>query len=544
MQPKDLKGELIGITASDDDERPDFEEIPVWIDPSSDPDLESFVTIQRDSDTLQYGRLSSGYEMSSRADPARQQRDRSFNFDALEIRESTLSPDVVRVYRVELLGEVSFNDDGDFKVRRPTKLPQVGQEVHVMGAKELPEILEIPGEDEIGLNVGDFESGGESVPFKLDRQFVSRHLAILGRTGAGKTYTGHVIIEELINYDRVMEAKDSEDLDLDDVRGVPVVTFDAEDDVGPMAEEVGGTTLFPQSDNMDIPFQLIGWNEFNQFLGDMPTDKQKQVIASAYALVRQQALTQLNEKGHLEVDIEDFADAIKVAAKRENYNHEKSAVRRAKNAIEKSAVLSDEMNHWPSMMAENPIVNINVGGLGDVERGAVISATARMLQLLREQEAIPPFVLAIDEAHEFVPSGSSGGSTAVVRDLVKTARHIGIGVMLMTQAPSELDSRTLRTCNTYITMALAEQEVTEIKGLLSDLSDRSLQQIPNMEAGRAFVGTARDIMIHTVPVDVRKRKSKDASETPDLFEDTEEWFNDHNPHAGSSEESDLSEFSS
>lgn len=167
-----------------------------------------------------------------------------------------------------------------------------------------------------------------------------------------------------------------------------------------------------------------------------------------------------------------------------------------------------------------------------------------MLQLLREQEAIPPFVLAIDEAHEFVPSGSSGGSTAVVRDLVKTARHIGIGVMLMTQAPSELDSRTLRTCNTYITMALAEQEVTEIKGLLSDLSDRSLQQIPNMEAGRAFVGTARDIMIHTVPVDVRKRKSKDASETPDLFEDTEEWFNDHNPHAGSSEESDLSEFSS
>lgn len=541
MKPNDLKGELIGITASDEDERPDFEEIPIWVDPESDPDLESFVVIERKESVLQYGRLSSGFEMSERADPRRQQRDRSFQFNTREIRESNLSPDVVRVLRVELLGEVKFNQD-DFDVRRPTKLPQVGQEVYTMGAKELPDLLEIPADDKPGLEIGRFESGGESVPFKLDRQFVSRHLAILGRTGVGKTYAAHVLIEELINFESVINAKESEDTDLEDVRGVPVVTFDIEDDVGPMTEQVGGKTLYPNGDNMKIPFQLIGWNEFDQFLGAMPTAKQKEVIASAYALIRQQALTQLEEDGSIEVGLDDFENAIRVSADRQDYNHDDAAVRRARSTIETSAVLSDEMNHWPSLMANNPIVNIDVSELGDSERGAVISATARMLQLLREEGTIPPFVLAIDEAHEFVPSGRTGASTAVVRDLVKTARHIGIGVMLMTQSPSELDSRTLRTCNTYITLALAQPEVKEIEGLLSDLSERSIEQIPNMEQGRAFVGTARDIMTHTVPVDIRERHSKDASETPNLFDDSKEWFNSNNPQAGASSKSNIDDF--
>lgn len=541
MKPNDLKGQLIGITASNEDERPDFEEIPIWIDPESDPDLESFVVIERKENVLQYGRLSSGFEMSQRADPQRQQRDRSFQFDTREIRESNLSPDVVRVLRVELLGEVKFHEN-NFDVRRPTKLPQVGQEVYTMGAKELPDLLEIPGDNQDGLEIGTFESGGETVPFKLDRQFVSRHLAILGRTGVGKTYAGHVIIEELINFQKIKDAKRSEDTDLDDVRGVPVVTFDIEDDVGPMTEQVDGKTLHPNGDNMDIPFHLIGWNEFDQFLGAMPTAKQKEVIASAYALIRQQALSELEESGSIDVGLDDFENAIRVAADQQDYSHDNAAVRRARSTIENSAVLSDDINHWPSLMADNPIVNIDVSELGDSERGAVISATARMLQLLREEETIPPFVLAIDEAHEFVPSGRSGESTAVVRDLVKTARHIGIGVMLMTQSPSELDSRTLRTCNTYITLALAQPEVKEIEGLLSDLSERSIEQIPNMEQGRAFVGTARDIMTHTVPVNIRKRQSKDASETPNLFDDSQEWFNSNNPYAGASSEGNIGDY--
>ena len=530
MNPNDIKGNLIGITASDDDEAPDFEEVPVWVDPKSDPELDSFAVVERSPTILQYGRLSSGYEHSERASPRRQQRNTSFNFNSREIRESNLAPDVVRVMRVDLLGEVEFHDDG-FDVRRPTKLPQVGQSVFELGASELPALLDIPGENEPGLEIGRFESGGETIPFKLDSQFISRHVAILGRTGVGKTHTGHVIIEELINHDQIAE-QDSEDEgeDAEANRRVPVVTFDIEDDVGPMAADVGGVTLDPTTERMDIPFQLIGWNEFDRFLGDMPTDKQKEVIASGYAQVRQTALENLEEEGRLGVGTDEFIEAVKAAADRRDYSHGQSAVGRALAVINQSSVLSDEMNDWPALMADNPIVNVDVSGLGDSERGAVISATARMLQMLRERDEVPPFVLAIDEAHEFVPSGRSGESTEVVRDLVKTARHIGVGVILMTQSPSELDSRTLRTCNTYITLALAQPEVKEIEGLLSDLSDRSVDQIPNMEQGRAFVGTARDIMTHTVPVQIRDRETPEGAPTPNLVEDSEAWFERHNPH--------------
>jgi DNA helicase HerA-like ATPase len=262
----------------------------------------------------------------------------------------------------------------------------------------------------------------------------------------------------------------------------------------------------------------------------MPTDKQTEVIGSGYAQVRQTALDNLETEGRLGVGQTEFIGAIKNAADQRDYSHGESAAGRALAAINQSSVLSDDMNDWPSLMADNPIVNIDVSALGDSERGAVISATARMLQILRERNEVPPFVLAIDEAHEFVPSGRDGDSTEVVRDLVKTARHIGVGVILMTQSPSELDGRTLRTCHTYVTLALARPEVTEIEGLLSDVADRSLEQIPNMEQGRAFVGTARDIMTHTVPVKIRDRKTPEGAPTPNLMDDSRSWFEENDPH--------------
>lgn len=528
--PADLKGDYIGQTASDDDDVPDFEEVPVWVDPSGDdgdtssmgsvgdvpdPDLNSFAVIEReDRNLLQYGRVSSGYEYSARADPSVQQRDTSMGYDPRPVRESALDEDVYRLIRVELLGEVVFEEDG-YTVRRPTKLPQVGRKVYELGATELANLLEMPDED-VGLEIGTIESGGETVPFRIDPMFMSRHVAILGRTGVGKTHTGHVIIEELVNYAEAAEP------------GVPVVTFDAEEDVANMAEDVGGVTMDPEDIVMPVPFQLIGWSEFDRFLGSMASDMQRQVIGRAYARVHNEALEQLEEHGQVQVDQNDFAEYVRQAANAFDYNYGDAAANRATAVINGSDVLAETMNDWAELLIENPIVNVDIGNLGDTNRSAVISAVARMLRILREEDQIPPFVLAIDEAHEFVPSGQSSESTAVVRDLVKTARHIGVGVMLMTQSPSELDSRTLRTCNTYITLALADPEVNEIKGLLSDLSDRSLDQIPNMEQGRAFVGAARDIMTHTVPVNVRDRASPEGAPTPNLVEDAGAWRGEWN----------------
>jgi DNA helicase HerA-like ATPase len=531
--PVDLKADYIGKTASDDDDVPDFEEIPVWVDPSGnddegapldsvgevpDPDLDSFAVIERDDGLLQYGRVSSGYEYSARADPSVQQRDTSMGYDPRPVRESALDEDVYRLIRVELLGEVVFEEDG-YTVRRPSKLPQVGRKVYELGATELANLLEMPDE-ETGLDIGTIESGGESVPFRIDPGFMSRHVAILGRTGVGKTHTGHVIIEELINYDEPDEP------------GVPVVTFDAEEDVANMADDVGGVTLNPEEIIMPVPFQLIGWSEFDRFLGSMASDMQRQVIGRAYSRVHNEALEELEERGQVDVGMAEFERYVHDAADAFDYNYGGQAANRATAVVNGSDVLAEGMNDWAELLVENPIVNIDIGNLGDANRGAVISAVSRMLRILREEDQIPPFVLAIDEAHEFVPAGQSSESTAVVRDLVKTARHIGVGVMLMTQSPSELDSRTLRTCNTYITLALADPEVNEIKGLLSDLSDRSLDQIPNMEQGRAFVGAARDIMTHTVPVNVRDRDSPEGAPTPNLVEDSSEWRDDYDEDGG------------
>jgi len=508
----DITGELIGVTASDEVAAPNFDEVPFWVEPESDPELDSFVVIKRQGEVLQFGRIHGGKEESDRSDPQRQQRDTSMEFKGRDIRESSLAPDVVRTEYIDLLGEIILDPDeredyeDEYSVRRPTKLPQVGREVYKLGASHLPDLLNIPKpDDEEGLHIGEIESGGETVDFMLDRQSLSRHIAILGRTGTGKTHTAHVVIEELVK------------------QNIPVITFDLEDDVGPMAEDLGGITLDPQTDDLTIPFHFIGWNEFERFLGDMPSKKQMETIGYAYSRVRSKALQELEESGTIEVGAGEFAEEIEDAADELDYSRFSGPSKgRAFAAIKRSNVLGYDINNWEDLLLENPIVNIDLGEVSDAERGMVISALARMLQRLREREEVPPFVLGIDEAHEFVPAGG-GESTEIVRDLVKTARHIEVGVMLMSQSPSELDDKTLRTCNTYVVMALAEGEVRRVKGLLADLTEKSLQQIPDMEIGRAFIGSARDIMLHTVPVDIRDRDTPDGAETPDLATSVREY---------------------
>jgi hypothetical protein len=45
-----------------------------------------------------------------------------------------------------------------------------------------------------------------------------------------------------------------------------------------------------------------------------------------------------------------------------------------------------------------------------------------------------------------------------------------------------------------------------------------------MERGRAFIGAARDIMTHTVPVNIRQRRTEEGAPTPNLMDDSVAWF--------------------
>ena len=90
-----------------------------------------------------------------------------------DIRSSELSPDLVRVMEIELLGEIHTTEDGHFEITETRQLPHTGQPVYELPAQIIPSLLNIPEQDgdldgkptsKAGLYLGKIESGGYRMP--------------------------------------------------------------------------------------------------------------------------------------------------------------------------------------------------------------------------------------------------------------------------------------------------------------------------------------------------------------------------------------------
>jgi DNA helicase HerA-like ATPase len=140
---------------------------------------------------------------------------------------------------------------------------------------------------------------------------------------------------------------------------------------------------------------------------------------------------------------------------------------------------------------------------------------------------IPPFVLVLDEAHMYMPSGeTSSPATAVIRELVRTARHDQIGVVLVSQSPASLDRQSFLLCNTRLVFALDPDDLRLVSGYLGELSGSVVNRIPRMERGTAILASAMDLIRHPVKFRVRERQSAGAIETPDLARAANRWMAD------------------
>lgn len=518
----DLQGEQIGKTAYLVDEvtGPNFDGIPIKVKEEKRPALDGFAIIERaEGEKYHYGRIESGQEINEDASARKMSRDDSLEFGTGEVREGDRNPKVTRVMNINVLGEIYYDEENnEVATRRPEDLPQTGQKVYEVNAEKFHKVLGTPdpNSDE-GLEIGKLKSSDE-VPFKLPEEVPARHISILGRTGTGKTHTSHVILEELAG------------------KGIPVITFDVLEDAEAMTEDLGGRTMKPGED-LNIPYSILGYTEISKFAPEL-TQKQEDNFREAYHKLHREARAKLEAGEAVDFSFEkllgDNSEQEGGYIRDDNLvphntggSGSKGISGRASEAVEPiltNSILEEQMNDWEELFTKNPMINIKIGHLNRQKRQLVIAGVSRMLQNLREEEEIPPFVLSIDEAHKYIPAGNDSHSTQVIRELIQTARHIGVGVILISQNPSALDQTSLKTCNTHIVLSLASDELSPVKGLFGDLSNSTLERIPKLEKGLSMIASSRDMIKHTATVSIRDRYTSDGAETPVLSNESNEWF--------------------
>jgi len=524
-----LIGETSSSEYSSEGGTPTFDRIPFRVKAGRRPNLNTFVIAlrQNDDSRAHYGRIITGSELNLRARPGGMQKDDAYGMPRTDIRSSELSPDLIRVMEIELLGEIRVKDDNSLEITEPTQLPHTGQSVYELPAAIIPKLLNIPEEDEdddandkptsaSGLYLGKIESGGHSVPFFLPNTAIARHVAVLGKTGVGKSYAVGVLMEELYE------------------KRIPILSFDVLGDTEQTAKELKGTHIVAGTDDFKIPYSIVGLEEFLAFIPNLTSD-QRELIASAYGNVFDEAFDKLEKGEKLDVPFERLINLVREIGTSINSKATENAVRRVQAAFNRSSLLTDTPVTWTERLSDSPLINIYVGHLGQWQRNLVVGAAARILQRLRRRNHIPPFVLVIDEAHLFLPGGSDlPPSTLVLREMIRTARHDSVGVVLLSQSPSSMDRQILLTCNTRMLFALDPEDLRVVAGQIGDLPEETIKRIPRMPRGTAVFTSGMDIMRHAVIVKIRERTfTTHVAETPDLREAVEKWRKDHQTHQNS-----------
>ena len=143
----------------------------------------------------------------------------------------------------------------------------------------------------------------------------------------------------------------------------------------------------------------------------------------------------------------------------------------------------------------NPITILDLSRVPDVIRTDLIGVLLRLLfdalfwgQNLPEGGRQRPLLVVLEEAHSYLSAGDSGPAASAARRVVKEGRKYGIGVMIVSQRPSEIDSTILSQCGTIFAMRLSNTtDRSYVTGTASDSLEGLFGMLPILRTGEAII---------------------------------------------------------
>lgn len=193
-----------------------------------------------------------------------------------------------------------------------------------------------------------------------------------------------------------------------------------------------------------------------------------------------------------------------------------------------------------------PITILDLSGIPSSILNDLIGALLRILydaifwaRNLPEGGRERPLLVVLEEAHAYLAKENSGLAAVTVRRIAKEGRKYGVGMMIVSQRPSEIDSTILSQCGTIFAMRLAnDTDRGHITSAASDNLKGLFEMLPVLRTGEAIVvGEAVSLPVRTLMSPPAKDKRPDSvdprvvvrGDTKDGFEGPGGWSQRRDP---------------
>lgn len=453
-----------------------------------------------------------------------------------------------RWIKIELVGEVIA---GDFE-RGISEYPSIGNEAHIVTDKDLIRVFGTPLKGH--FKVGTLSSSdGIDVSLDLDK-LVTRHSAILGSTGSGKSTSTASIIRSIVTNDNTIKLPSAR-----------ILLVDIHGEYQPALKDIAKVfSVLPEAENrLEIPYWCLSPNSLIEFLCGPMSESQKTLFLDKTINEKVHSI-QVNNLPGLDPDKitsttplpyrikkvwYDLAhdDAVTwndaaltipayapngqgnfnnlIAAKflppspgtappnkggqgvmKRQLDLMKSRLTDAQfsfmlepgdwNPDERGVIKKDLDNLISSWLGhEKPVTILDLSGMPSETLSLLLGTILDILFEIsiwgRNSEAgmrKRPLLLVLEEAHRYLSKSENGLAKHMVQRIAKEGRKFGVGAMLVSQRPSEIDETILSQCGTIISLRINNaSDRAIIKSAISEGLAGIVDSLPVLRTGEAVI---------------------------------------------------------
>jgi len=99
-----------------------------------------------------------------------------------------------------------------------------------------------------------------------------------------------------------------------------------------------------------------------------------------------------------------------------------------------------------------------------------------------------PLLAVLDEAHSYLKAGDDSISSRTVQSIAKEGRKYGVGLMLVTQRPSELDETVLSQCGSIVALRMTNsKDKAQVASAIQDELKEMTDMLSSLRTGEAIV---------------------------------------------------------
>ncbi len=360
----------------------------------------------------------------------------------------------------------------------------------------------------LGLKSGGIYLGmldGRNIPVHLKKEeLIQKHCSILAKTGSGKSYTAGVLIEELLE------------------KNIPLLIIDPHgeyltlkyenrsEEERKQMEKYGITpkgyaskvviytpsnfSINPAADKL---FRIDGINlSVNELYDLFPlTDAQLGILYQCINEIK-------SEKEFYTVE-----DIIKKVS--ESRSSAKWRIVHFLERIRETGILSDSPTRIEELVKVDKASIIDMKGADPKLQQLIVYRICKEVFEGRKMGKIPPFMLVIEEAHNFCPERGfeKAVSSNILRTIASEGRKFGLGLLVISQRPARVDKNVISQCNTQIILRVSNpNDIRALSRGLEFMSSEMEEEIKRIPQGVALLSSTSIEM--PILVDIRVRRSE------------------------------------